>query len=145
MRLASGANGPFAASRGTPSAIVTRRVIAAEYPTVAYLPYALYLIGAVFLALTVLFVLEAKVVRPANRRGRLDQARPTGSSASFLLPLAREDHPRRGRMRGRAGGSEFLQKDYRKGQCDPSSVSLREDGLLPQEAEGIRWAARARS
>jgi hypothetical protein len=58
---------------------------------VAYVPLVLYLMGAIFLALTVLFVLEAKVVRPASRRdepGPWSPARRRQSLESRLSPIA---------------------------------------------------------
>jgi len=45
--------------------------VTAGYPAVTYLPLVLYVMGAMFLALALMFVLEAKIVRPANRRDAL--------------------------------------------------------------------------
>jgi hypothetical protein len=82
MRPPSAANGTFFASRDSYLSLVARRATPAEYPPVIYVPLILYVVGAAFLALAVLFLLEARVVRPANLRDglaadgrRLDRAK----------------------------------------------------------------------
>jgi hypothetical protein len=58
---------------------------------VACVPLLLYLMGAVFLALTALFVLDAKVVRPANQRDGLEPA--PRRSAPLSLVNAKMNEP----------------------------------------------------
>jgi hypothetical protein len=92
MRRASGANGTFVAGRDTPSAIVARRATPAEYPPVIYVPLILYVMGAAFLALAVLFVLEAKVIHPANVR---DGLAADGRASKRARPAERPGQARR--------------------------------------------------
>jgi len=100
MRRPPGANGTFVARRDRSPVIITRRVALAGYATVTLVPLVLYVIGAAFLALAMMFVLEAKVVRPANRRDAL----ANGARAS-----ARWAAPRRVGAGGRAiGGAAAL-------------------------------------
>ena len=83
MHSASGANGAFAARRDTPSVAVARRASSAESAAVAFVPLVLYLMGAGFLAVAALLVLDAKVVRPADRREDLARGAPSQPSPSI--------------------------------------------------------------